>query len=259
MSKIPDGSRRGYGSFGSYYSNEEIFFNVADERDAETSFTISMNNKKFYELQKIFNKGEIIMFEVRYEALYTTYNKDLGQYSEFYKAFGNILENARNNKIENIIISTDEFIDLTKRIKHFEIYRLEIPFYKTNIPSQESLKRAMDLMLSAKSKLIESNYHGALLDLRNVISTHLFEKKDDKNEIKATIRDCILLKVPSDLKSLYEDILDNLTIILNRLLKNLHRFVHEDGDRLQTSPMPQDVECIYFTLANIIRYLASYE
>jgi len=113
-------------------------------------------------------------------------------------------------------------------------------------------------MISAKNNLIQNNYQGALLDIRNAISNHLFERKDDQNVLKEEIKNYVLQKVPTDVKEVYKDILNNITSLLNSSLHNLHKFVHKDSDKLKLSPMPQDIETIYFTTIHLIKYLTSY-
>jgi len=242
------------GSLGVFHS-ASLFF----DRDKSVVVSIPINTKKFEEMQKIRVAEKMVSLHIRAEGIYSSYNVTTKQYSKFYPLEYIVMKNMPDgSKSGKIILTTEEFIEISRDIKHFEIYRLEIPISKTETSAQRDLQRAMDLMVSAKNNLIQNNYQGALLDIRNAISNHLLERREAKNVLKEEIKDYILQKVPSDVKDVYKEVLNNITSLLNSSLQNLHKFVHKDSDKLKLSPMPQDIETIYFTTVHLIKYLTSY-
>lgn len=254
-----DSLRGGFGRIGSFgvFHSEPLFF----DRDASLVISIPINTKKFEEMQKIRAAEKMVSFYISAEGKYSSYT-DAKQYSMFYPISTKaVMKNMPDgSKSGHIILTTEEFIEISRDIKHFEIYRLEIPISKIETSAQRDLQRAMDLMMSAKNNLIQNNYQGALLDIRNAVSNHILKRREDKNALilKEEIKDYVLQKVPSDVKDVYKDVLNNITSLLNSSLQNLHKFVHKDSDKLKLSPMPQDIETIYFTTVHLIRYLTSY-
>lgn len=243
------------GSFGVFHS-APLFF----DKNASLIISIPMNTKKFEKMQKIRAAEKIVCFHIRVDGLYTSYNDSTKQYSEFYPILNeSVLKNMPDSrKSEHIILTTEEYIEISQDIKHFEIYRVEIPISKIESSAQRDLQRAIDLIVSAKNNLIQNNYQGALLDIRNAISNHLLEQKDNKNVLKGEIRNYVLQKVPTELKGVYREVLNNISNLLNSLLQSLHKFVHKDSDQLKLSPLSQDIEMIYFTTIHLIKYLTSY-
>ncbi len=242
------------GSFGVFYSIPLFFIG-----ETQINISIPINTKKFDEMRKIRAVDKLVSFLIKAEGIYLSYDITTKQYGKFNPISFSVLKNMPDgSKSQQIILTTEEFIEIARDIGHFEIYRLEIPVSKMGTPAERDLQRAIDLMLSAKNNLIQNNYSGALLDIRNALSNHLLERREDKNVIREEIRNQVLKSVPSECEDIYNNVLNKMTTMLNSLLQDLHIFVHEDSDKLKLSPLPQDVETIYFTTIHIIKYLASY-
>lgn len=247
------------GSLGVFRSSP-MFFDTSKKFD--TSVLIPLNAKKIEEMQKIRTSNKLVTFQITAEGIYSIYDHNDKKYSEFQpigKAF--VMKTMPDGtKNHFIILTTEEFENMFQSIKDFDIYRLEI-FISRKIKSsaQEDLKRAIESMENGKDKLIQLNYQGALLDIRNAILNHLCDKENNRNVLKKEIRDYVLQRVPIDCRNMYEEILNTVSTQLNSLLQNLHKFVHEDSGKLKFSPLHQDIAMIYFITSWIIKYLASYE
>lgn len=79
-----------------------------------------------------------------------------------------------------------------------------------------------------------------------------------QNVLNDKIKTYVLKKVPTDVTEVYKDVLKNIKDSINSLLRILHKFIHKDSDKLKLSPMPRDIEAIYFLTCHLIKYLASF-
>jgi hypothetical protein len=117
---------------------------------------------------------------------------------------------------------------------------------------------------SASEELEKSNFHGTLINTRNAVTNHLTEiievKEVEGNKririLKTQLRKNLLDRVPTDAYKIYEKVIDSLQGELLSALDIIHKFVHEDNDRIKMTPMREDLELAYFSIAIVTSYLA---
>jgi hypothetical protein len=56
--------------------------------------------------------------------------------------------------------------------------------------------------------------------------------------------------------NIYENVIDNLQDELLAALNSIHKFIHENSDKLKMMPMREDLELTYYSVALITSNLA---
>lgn len=77
-----------------------------------------------------------------------------------------------------------------------------------------------------------------------------------KRILKTQLRNNLLARVPTDAYNIYKKAIDSLQDELLSALDIIHKFVHEDNDKIKMMPMREDLELAYFSIALVTSYLA---
>jgi len=162
-----------------------------------------------------------------------------------------------------IVLSTEEFTDIIKKVKHYELLTFDVPYFKTGKVPDVHIEKALKLLKSASSKLNKGDSIGALKDVRDAVLNHLFVQKKTDDEVRNVLRqkivDAVLKAVPQQAKDEYEKLLKGVEKTLNSLLQNMiSKFIHIDSDKIERAPLHEDVEFAYAIVLHTTRYLAKY-
>ncbi len=157
-----------------------------------------------------------------------------------------------------ILFTTDELKKLVEKLKHFEFIRIGIPVCKERSPLLEGAVKQIE---NAVHNFKEGKFREALLDIRNALTNHLMELKEENEKrrwvLSEEIREEFLRKSPSDMREVYEDVLNKVEDTLRNQLRIINDcFIHKDSDRLRHPPMREDVQNLILIVATVIDYLS---
>ncbi len=157
-----------------------------------------------------------------------------------------------------ILFTTDELKGLIEELKHFEFIRIGIPVCRERA---QLLEGAVKQIENAMRNFKEGKFREALLDTRNALTNNLMELKEENEKrrwvLREEIRGEFLRKSPSDMREVYEDVLNRVEDTLRNQLRIINDcFIHKDSDRLRHSPMREDVQNLILIVATVIDYLS---
>lgn len=255
-------SRSGDGYLGTYETVGPISMGGKDV--SQVVCHIPVTGPKLDAMSEIRARNKLVCLDVKVSGLYFVYDREGEGY--LLKGIHRFTDSSvkkftpTGEKSNHIVFTSEEFTELVREIKHFDLLRIEIPVYKFERIPDVHVNRALELMKNAYGKLIQCNYPGALVDIRNSILNHLTEivtiESKRRRVLRNDIKESVLNKVPQDLVSVYGDVLGYLQNILTSTLNSVHKFVHEDSDKLRLAPLREDAELAYFTTMFATRYLA---
>lgn len=241
------------GFIGEFSSTSEYFGS-----STTVELFIPFNFLIIEKMQEIRLSNKFVSFLIKPKGIYFVHdneNNTCGSVSEI-KTDAKVRRKIGDREFDSIIFNTDEFNEIIKSFGKYELLRIEIPI-RTNIQSNfNDFNNALKEIETARNDLFEINYEGVLISIRNVLN-HLLERgQDGKNRLKNNIKELIINNYRTELKGIYEHILEKLEINLNGLLQILNKFLHEDRNKLKANPMREDVEMIFYTATFFINYLS---
>jgi len=103
---------------------------------------------------------------------------------------------------------------------------------------------------------METDNEGALVDVRKSLTNYLLANRGLNNEriLDKSIHDDWIIKSPTDVTAIYEDIILRIQEGLRASLKITDKFLHDDNT-LKMPPLRKDVEYVYFTTAYAVSQL----
>jgi hypothetical protein len=204
-------------------------------------------------------KHRLVVLKIFTEIYYKIYQfqnsniyllKDISNKAEFIKVDGQ----------SQIILPNQDAQKLMKDAEYTQKLRIDIPLYNYNPDIDPSIKGASGCLQSASEELEKSNFHGTLINIRNAVTNHLTQiievKGKKKRILKTQLRNDLLARVPTDAYHIYKKVIDSLQGEILSALDIIHKFVHEDNDRIKMTPMREDLELAYFSIALVTSYLA---
>ena len=75
-----------------------------------------------------------------------------------------------------------------------------------------------------------------------------------KNVCQSKLR--VIARAPTNTRNIYKNVIDNLESELLSALDIIHKFFHEDSDKLKMMPMIDDLELTYYSVALLTSNLA---
>jgi len=253
-----EASSRSDGVFLGFISILEPVFTDAKETSVCNAY-VPISGSAMEKMLSIRSKGRLVCFEITCEGLYFVYESKNGYYhlrgkDNFKGRVEKMLPTAESTRY--ITLTTEEFTEIVKELKHFELLRVEVPVYMTDVPPESHISKALSLLKSAGEKLTHGDCTGALLDVRNAIANHLTETQDKERVLKSDIKQRFIEKVPSQAIDTYKESLVHFEKSVTSTLARIHKFVHEDSDKLKLAPLREDVELAYFETLHAARYLS---
>ena len=156
-----------------------------------------------------------------------------------------------SNQDVQVLIKDSEY---TQRLK------IDIPLYNYNANGNDLIKGAYSCLQSAADEFEKGNVRGVLDDTRNAVTNHLtevvVENSKKKRILNRQLRSEFLDRAPTEAYNIYKNVVDNLEVELLAVLEIIHKFVHEDGNKLAMMPMRDDLELTYYSIALITSNLA---
>lgn len=251
------------GHFGTYEMIEPI--EIKKTRAPSVKCEIPLTSPKLEKMLEIRQQKRLVGFYVEVSGYF--YICD-GRQAPFVRGIAYISDHIKKQTpyggtSDRIILSTEEFTEIVKKVKHYELMTFDVPYFKTDKVPDVHIERALKLLRNAHGKLDKGNSIDALKDVRDAILNHLFvqEKTDDRvrNVLRQSIVDSVLKAVPHEARVEYEKILKGVERALNSLLQNMiSRFIHIDSDKIEHAPLNEDVEFAYAVALHTTRYLARY-
>jgi hypothetical protein len=162
-----------------------------------------------------------------------------------------VWQSTTEGKIPIILIPRDKLSQILHEVHYTEILKFEIPLYSDSSPvTNEAMKKTLTLLKHAAALLKQGNNEGALVDVRKSLTNYLLAKRGLNNEriLDESIHDDWINKSPTDVISIYEDIISRIQEGLRASLKITDKFLHDDNT-LKMPPLRKDVEYVYFTTA----------
>jgi hypothetical protein len=154
-----------------------------------------------------------------------------------------------------IILSSDDVKEILKRIKYFEMVKVEVevklPETTEGLPAP--LVNAVNTLRNAQEYLRNLDFARAIEACRNALYD-ITDKVDDKNVIKADVRKAILDKYEDHAGSVYGTVLEKLEVIIRNTLGIMSKFIHESG-KVQFNPGINDATYLCGQVIEIINYL----
>lgn len=155
-----------------------------------------------------------------------------------------------------MVFFIEEIDELMKRLGYAEVMRFEVPIPLIPEVPIEYIKRSVVELKNAEEKITKGDYPEALNILRNVMMNYLTKKVDNRRVLKEELREQVMENIPSDLRSIYEKILEGIENTLVSNLDHVHKFIKEDTGKLIAMPSREEAEYVYLTLIAILRYLS---
>ena len=168
------GSRGENGYLGNFSIVEPIFAHLNSPVPSVCYLPVS--GSVVDKMLNIRSRGRLVCFMIRARARYLLYESKNGYYHlRGADPFDWVLEKTTptNERTRYVVFSTEEFTEIIKQLKHFDLLRVEVPVRKSDVPPESHIGRVMDLLRSAGEKLTQGDTTGALLDVRNALSNHL--------------------------------------------------------------------------------------
>ncbi|MCC6018965.1 MAG: hypothetical protein LM601_08035 [Candidatus Verstraetearchaeota archaeon] len=257
------------------------FYSFENMKGSGGSFIFSLKNLRGYSGIRKANEDLELEFEIpvssrlidcineirrkkRFFGLAISYSLNIAQLGGSYsiKSITGNLERVFPDGSSNIYMPfyTDEIDELMKKLGYMEVARLEIPVPIISEIHVEIINNCINELKNVEDSIAKGNYPEALRISRNIIMNYLTEltkKEEGKGRIlKGEVREYILSRIPSDCKSIYEEILDGIENALISNLACIHKFIKEDTGKLVAMPSREEAEYIYLMLISILRYIS---
>jgi len=222
-------------------------------------FYLTIHSKALEKILDLIMKKQVVALQISSDIYYHVYMlKDTFLYLQ---GIQNLLVSVESKgpRVKFIEFSEQDVRRLVAGLHYTETLKIELPLFNDISTVNPHIKNAIKSLTEAAGEFEHGNYHGVLLNIRNAVTIHLTEvgTRNSKKEryLSKNIKDEYMATAPTSVSNMYEEIFSNLEKQLLAVLEVIHKFVHEDGNRLKLVPMAEDLELVYFSVALVIRYL----
>ena len=211
---------------------------------------------------QIRDNNEHVAFKVTITVAATYYyrkQQDEVIISDMIQGQGIVWQNTMEGKTPLILIPRDDISQILHKVHYTEILKFEIPLYTdSSSVTNEAMKKTLTLLKHAAALLKQGNNEGVLVDVRKSLTNYLLADRGSNNErvLDKSMHDDWINKSPSDVTTIYEDILLRIQEGLRAALKITDKFLHDDNT-LNMPPLRKDVEYVYFTTTYAVSQLVS--
>jgi hypothetical protein len=234
--------------------------NIVQGIQAAIFFYLNIHAKALQKILDLVVKKQIIALQISSDTYYHVYTiKNTIVYLQ--GPIQNILVSVESNGPRSKFIEFSE-VDTSKFIGIFHYTDkliLELPLFSDVSPVDQDVKSAINSLKDAAHEFERGNYHGVLLNIRNAITNHLTSLETRNNQkkrcLRTNLKEQYMAAAPTTVRGIYEEIFSNLETELLAVLEIIHKFIHEDDNRLKLVPVAEDFELAYFSTALVIRYL----
>lgn len=241
-------------SFGEFYSPKPIFVKIGTVQDV--FFYFNLSTKAVGKIIDISTKGRVVVLQIPVEIYGKVYRLQQDRYLTLDNIVYGITEHIKHGNHLRIVMPNQDVQRLIKDAEYAQKLRIDILLYNYNPSVNPLIKSAVNSLQSAAEEFEKGNVRGVLIETRNAVTNHLTDVVDKKRVLKSQLRDGFLAQAPTDADNIYKNVIDNLQDELLSVLEIIHKFIHEDSDKLRMIPMREDLELTYYSVALIISYLA---
>ena len=235
------------GHFGTYEILEPIY--IKETRAPCVTCEIPLTSPKLEKMLEVRRQKRLVGFRIEVRGYFYMGDRFGDQPIKgiaFVRDFINN-ESLIRGMTEFIILSSEEFTEIIRKAKHYELLTFDVAYFKTDRVPDVHIGRALKLLKSASDNLSKGDSIDALKDVRDAVMNHLLvkEKTDGRvrNVLRQDIVDGVLKAIPQQARDEYKKVLKGVEKSLNSLLQNMiSRFIHIDSDKIEQAPLHDDVE-----------------
>jgi hypothetical protein len=226
-----------------------VFF--AASKDLELEFEIPVS-------VELIDKINDIRRNRRYLGLVIKYQISVAR--DFYNAkfLSGVVERelSGEGRTPVVVFYTDEVDELMKKLRYAEYVRFEVPIPLIPETPIETLAKCARELKGAESAIARGDYPEALRVLRNIIMNNLTQRGEKGRMLKEELKESVLNAVPSEVKEVYEKILDGIEDVLVSNLNHIHKFIKEESGKVIRMPSREEAEYVYLMLVAVLRYIS---
>ena len=234
---------------GESYTYIPMFIKIGIDKEVSLYFNIP--TKALRKILDLLTKGRTIVLKIPTEIhgkIYQIQNTEL----VFNQAIGGKTEYIRHNHPTRIILPNQDVEKLIKDSEYPQILRIDVPLYDYDPKINGLIKGAFSCLQSGADEFEKGNIRGVLVDTRNAVTNHLTQIVNEKNKKKRVLnialKNDFLARAPTNAHNIYKNVIDNLQNELLAALEIIHKFVHEESDKLKMMPMREDLELTYYSV-----------
>lgn len=221
---------------------------------AHVEFCIPLNSIMLERMLDIRNMSRFVAFKINaiVAGINHSKNRNTCKIKDIWQSQMIVFQNIpAADRVSPVLIAREQFQQMLCQIRYTEIVRIEFPLYHDNSVINPKLQATIGLLRHASTSLKEGNNESVMIDIRNALTNHLFEKKNNQWVLSDSIADEWKNKSPSEIKAIYEDTLQRIFDGLHAILRITDKFLHDDYT-IKVPPLRKDSEYVYLTLALIV-------